>query len=175
MTMYQFMVNAFYMLCGVACVAASVVIVYIVLNVLFRALRWSWSATAADIKIDEEMLLRAGLGIGYAFAPFFRGIMNGVEDYTIEQAAREMQEEHDAQEAEEGLKRPVEKTLIGDCRKCWCDQCAKLEQCVHLREGALPDGVRPFPCVGCADGMRFKPCEEERCADFEQGAGFNNG
>ena len=30
MTMYQFMVNAFYMLCGVACVAASVVIVHIV-------------------------------------------------------------------------------------------------------------------------------------------------
>ena len=129
----------------------------------------------ADIKIDEELLLRAGLGIGYAFAPFFRGILEGVEDYTIEQAAREMQEEHDAQEAEEGLKRPVEKTLISDCRKCWCDQCAKLEQCVHLREGALPDGVRPFPCVGCAEGMRFKPCEEERCADFEQGAGFNNG
>lgn len=175
MTMYQFMVNAFYMLCGVACVAASVVIVYIVLNVLFRALRRGGGNTMADIKIDEEMLLRAGLGIGYAFAPFFRGIMNGVEDYTIEQAAREMQEEHDAQEAEAGLKRPVEKTLIGDCRKCWCDQCAKLEQCVHLREGALPDGVRPFPCVGCADGMRFKPCEEERCADFEQGAGFNNG
>ena len=175
MTMYQFMVNAFYMLCGVACVAASVVIVYIVLNVLFRALRARAAETMADIKIDEELLLRAGLGIGYAFAPFFRGILEGVEDYTIEQAAREMQEEHDAQEAEEGLKRPVEKTLIGDCRKCWCDQCAKLEQCVHLREGALPDGVRPFPCVGCADGMRFKPCEEERCADFEQGAGFNNG
>ena len=174
MAMYQFMVNAFYMLCGVACVAASVVIVYIVLNVLFRALRRG-GGNNADIKIDEEMLLRAGLGIGYAFAPFFRGILEGVEDYTIEQAAREMQEEHDAQEAEEGLKRPVEKTLIGDCRKCWCDQCAKLEQCVHLREGALPDGVRPFPCVGCADGMRFKPCEEERCADFEQGAGFNNG
>lgn len=174
MTMYQFMVNAFYMLCGVACVAASVVIVYIVLNVLFRALRRG-GGNNGSIKIDEELLLHAGLGIGYAFAPFFRGIMNGVEDYTIEQAAREMQEEHDAQEAEEGLKRPIEKTLIGDCRKCWCDQCAKLEQCVHLREGALPDGVRPFPCVGCADGMRFKPCEEERCADFEQGAGFNNG
>ena len=41
----------------------------------------------ADIKIDEELLLRAGLGIGYAFAPFFRGILEGVEDYTIEQAA----------------------------------------------------------------------------------------
>ena len=46
----------------------------------------------ADIKIDEELLLRAGLGIGYAFAPFFRGILEGVEDYTIEQAAREMHE-----------------------------------------------------------------------------------
>ncbi len=61
MTMYQFMVNAFYMLCGVACVAASVVIVHIVLNVLFRALRRA-EGTMADIKIDEEMLLRAGLG-----------------------------------------------------------------------------------------------------------------
>lgn len=27
----------------------------------------------ADIKIDEEMLLRAGLGIGYAFAPLLSG------------------------------------------------------------------------------------------------------
>ncbi len=114
----------------------------------------------ADIKIDEELLLRAGLGIGYAFAPFFRGILEGVEDYTIEQAAREMQEEHDAQEAEEGLKRPVEKTLIGDCRKCWCDQCAKLEQCVHLREGALPDGCARSLASGarteCASSLAKK-------------------
>lgn len=129
----------------------------------------------ADIKIDEEMLLRAGLGIGYAFAPFFRGIMNGVEDYTIEQAAREMQEEHDAQEVEEGLKRPVEKTLIGDCRKCWCDQCARLEECEKIREGFTPDGVRPSPCVGCENGMRFKPCEEPQCEEFVQGDGLNNG
>mgnify|MGYP000338063178 FL=1 len=129
----------------------------------------------ADIKIDEEMLLRAGLGIGYAFAPFFRGIMNGVEDYTIEQAAREMQEEHDAQEAEEGLKRPVEKTLNGDCRKCWCDQCARLEECEKIREGFTPDGVRPSPCVGCENGMRFKPCEEPQCEEFVQGDGLNNG
>ena len=129
----------------------------------------------ADIKIDEELLLRAGLGIGYAFAPFFRGIMNGVEDYTIEQAAREMQEEHDAQEAEEGLKRPVEKTLIGDCRKCWCDQCARLEECEKIREGFTPDGVCPSPCVGCENGMRFKPCEEPQCEEFVQGEGLNNG
>ena len=129
----------------------------------------------ADIKIDEEMLLRAGLGIGYAFAPFFRGLLQGVEDYEIERAARDMMAENDAQEVEEGLKRPVQKTEIGDCRKCWCDQCAKLEQCEKLREGALPDGIRPFPCIDCGDGMRFKPCEEARCEEFVQGEGMNNG
>lgn len=129
----------------------------------------------ADIKIDEETLLRAGLGIGYAFAPFFRGLLQGVEDYEIEQAARDMMAEHDAQEAEEGLKRPIHKTEIGDCRKCWCDQCAKLEQCEKLRDGALPDGIRPFPCIDCGDGMRFKPCEEARCEEFVQGEGMNNG
>jgi hypothetical protein len=129
----------------------------------------------ADIKIDEEMLLRAGLGIGYAFAPFFRGLLQGVEDYEVERAARDMMAENDAQEVEEGLKRPIQKTEIGDCRKCWCDQCAKLEQCEKLREGALPDGIRPFPCIDCGDGMRFKPCEEARCEDFVQGEGMNNG
>lgn len=129
----------------------------------------------ADIKIDEEMLLRAGLGIGYAFAPFFRGLLQGVEDYEIERAARDMMAENDAQEVEEGLKRPIQKTEIGDCRKCWCDQCAKLEQCEKLREGALPDEIRPFPCIDCGDGMRFKPCEEARCEDFVQGEGMNNG
>ena len=129
----------------------------------------------ADIKIDEEMLLRAGLGIGYAFAPFFRGLLQGVEDYEVERAARDMMAENDAKEAEEGLKRPIHKTEIGDCRKCWCDQCAKLEQCEKLREGALPDGIRPFPCIDCGDGMRFKPCEEARCEDFVQGEGMNNG
>ena len=129
----------------------------------------------ADIKIDEEMLLRAGLGIGYAFAPFFRGLLQGVEDYEIERAARDMMAENDAQEVEESLKRPIQKTEIGDCRKCWCDQCAKLEQCEKLREGALPDGIRPFPCIDCGDGMRFKPCEEARCEEFVQGEGMNNG
>lgn len=129
----------------------------------------------ADIKIDEGMLLRAGLGIGYAFAPFFRGILQGIEDYEVEQAARDMMAERDAQEAEEGLKRPLHKTEIGDCRRCWCDQCRKIDVCEKMLEGALPDGVRPFPCVDCGDGMRFKPCEEAKCEDFVQADGFNNG
>lgn len=36
MTMFDFMVNAFYMLCGVVCVAASVVIVYAVVNAFVK-------------------------------------------------------------------------------------------------------------------------------------------
>lgn len=39
MTMFEFMVNAFYMLCGVACVAISVVIVYAVVIGIFKTLR----------------------------------------------------------------------------------------------------------------------------------------
>lgn len=125
----------------------------------------------SEIKLNAEALEEAGAALGFAVAALIRGFQAGIDAYDVmleETAIREIRK------TEEERERSV-KTEIGDCRKCWCDQCAKLEQCVHLREGALPDGVRPFPCVGCADGMRFKPCEEERCADFEQGAGFNNG
>lgn len=125
----------------------------------------------SEIKLNAEALEEAGAALGFAVAALVRGFQVGMDAYDMmaEEAAI-----HEIRKTEEERERSV-KTEIGDCRKCWCDQCAKLEQCVHLREGALPDGVRPFPCVGCADGMRFKPCEEERCADFEQGAGFNNG
>ena len=128
----------------------------------------------AEIRIDEELLLRAGLGIGYAFAPFFRGLLQGVEDYEVESAAREIQEENDAI-AEMRKKEHRQKTEISDCRKCWCDQCARLEECPQSRDGEEPDGIRPFPCIGCGDGMRFKPCEEAKCENFIQGLGYNNG
>lgn len=35
MTMFDFMVNAFYMFCGIACIAASVMLIYSVLNAFF--------------------------------------------------------------------------------------------------------------------------------------------
>lgn len=119
-----------------------------------------------------EAMYEAGENIGFLFGALIRGILDGVEAFELAAAARDIEEMH---ETESGLKRPAIKTEIGDCRGCWCDQCAKLEECVHIREGELPDGIRPFPCVGCENGMRFKPCEVERCADFEQGEGFNNG
>ena len=51
----------------------------------------------------------------------------------------------------------------------------RLEECEKIREGFTPDGVRPSPCVGCENGMRFKPCEEPQCEEFVQGDGLNNG
>ena len=38
MTMFDFMVNAFYMLCGVVCVAASVLVVYCVVNGIVKTI-----------------------------------------------------------------------------------------------------------------------------------------
>lgn len=124
------------------------------------------------IVIDEKLMLRIGLGLGYGFGALLRGIKQGLEDYEIEEAAREIEEEEAATAA---LRRREEKTAIGDCRKCQCDQCAKLEECTKQRDGALPDGLRPFPCLECGDGMRFKPCEGEPCADFVQGNSANYG
>lgn len=126
------------------------------------------------IVLDEKMMLRIGLGIGYGFGALLRGIKQGLENYEVEEAAREMQEENDAI-AETQKREHRQKTEISDCRNCWCDQCARLEECTHQREGVLPDGIRPSPCLECGDGMRFKPCEETRCEDFVQGNGANNG
>lgn len=36
MTMFEFMQNAFFLLCGIACIAAAVVIVYCVIVAIFR-------------------------------------------------------------------------------------------------------------------------------------------
>lgn len=124
-----------------------------------------------EIKIDAEMLEEAGAALGFAFAALMKGFQAGMDAYEIveeENAIREIRNEEEE-------KKPSVKTEIGDCRKCWCDQCAKLEECEKIREGFAPDGIRPFPCIGCENGMRFKPCEEARCEDFIQGEGLNNG
>lgn len=126
----------------------------------------------AEIKIDPEAIREIGWLCGALANAFMQGFKEGFEDYEFVKAENDIKDIH---EKEEGLKRPAVKTEIGDCQKCWCDQCAKLEECVNMREGEAPDGIRPFPCVGCDNGLRFQPCEAERCADFEQGAGFNIG
>lgn len=125
----------------------------------------------SEIKLNAEALEEAGAALGFAVAALIRGFQAGMDAYEMmaEEAAI-----HEIRKAEEERECSV-KTEIGDCRKCWCDQCANLETCVHIREGELPDGIRPFPCIGCENGMRFKPCEETKCEDFVQGEGLNNG
>ena len=70
------------------------------------------------------------------------------------------------------------KTDIGDCRACWCDTCGKIDSCGNsLPEmmDAVEDGIRPRPCMGCMNGMRFQPKEKEPCDGYVPCEGFNNG
>lgn len=125
----------------------------------------------SEIKLNAEALEEAGAALGFTFAALIRGFQAGMDAYDVmleETAIREIRK------TEEEREHSV-KTEIGDCRKCWCDQCARLEECEKIREGFTPDGVRPSPCVGCENGMRFKPCEEPQCEEFVQGDGLNNG
>ena len=73
------------------------------------------------------------------------------------------------------LDAPELKTDIQDCRRCWCDTCGRLEECEKHRDGTQPDGLRPLPCIGCVNGLRFKPKEEKPCEEYTEAAGFNNG
>ena len=70
---------------------------------------------------------------------------------------------------------PELKTDIQDCRRCWCDTCGRLEECEKHRDGTQPDGLRPLPCIGCVNGLRFKPREKRPCADYLPIEGNNNG
>lgn len=122
----------------------------------------------ASINIDEDTLYRAGVGVGYAFAQFFRGLHAGVEEFELEQAALKLQSD-DCDAA------PPEKTNIAECRACWCDRCAEIERCDHRRDGAAKTKDAPNPCAGCVDGMRLFPIERPPCPDFREGGGFNHG
>lgn len=121
----------------------------------------------------DEDLSAAGYAAGRAFAILFEGISRGIADGFAEMAAPDsggVELVHDGDGEE-----PELKTDIRDCRGCWCDTCAKLEECEKHREGEKPDGIRPFPCIGCLDGMRFMPKEEARCEEYEKAVGYNNG
>lgn len=39
MTMFEFMQNAFYLLCGIACIAVAFLIIYIALNVVIHGFK----------------------------------------------------------------------------------------------------------------------------------------
>lgn len=120
----------------------------------------------------DEQLTAAGYAAGRAFALIFDGAVRGIADGFAELAgnAGGVELVHGDEEDEEDVK-----TDIRDCRGCWCDTCGKLEECEKHRDGSEPDGIRPLPCVGCFDGMRFKPREAEPCEEYEEAEGYNNG
>ena len=117
---------------------------------------------------DEE-LSAAGYAAGRAFALLFDGMSRGVADGFAEMAAGGVEL------VNEGDGEPELKTDIQDCRRCWCDTCGRLEECKKHRDGAEPDGLRPLPCIGCVNGLRFKPKENRPCADYLPIDGNNNG
>jgi hypothetical protein len=109
-------------------------------------------------RIDADAYKGLGEMIGFAAAGFWEGIKAGWEEFKLVAAAQDVE----AQEEEKERAMPA-KTRIAECRRCWCDQCDKMEGC------------EMFPCHGCGDGTRFMPCEEERCGEFAQSAAPNNG
>lgn len=121
----------------------------------------------------DEDLSAAGYAAGRAFALLFDGMTRGITEGFAELAANAAGgvELVNSGENEE----PELKTDIQDCRSCWCDVCGRIEKCEKHREGAEPDGLRPLPCIGCVNGLRFKPREKRPCADYLPIDGNNNG
>lgn len=125
---------------------------------------------------DEETLARCAYTAGRDLAhaaymmgdAFARGIADGFADMAVPADGVELVNDDTEEET-------YIKTDIRDCRACWCDACAKLEACQHRRDGASPNGIQPFPCIGCLNGMRFKPRELSVCEEYEEAEGCNNG
>lgn len=109
-----------------------------------------------------------GYEMGCAFAAMLDGFTRGFADQRGT-ADSEPTAEKDATE-------PVLKTDIRDCRACWCDTCARLDECAIHREGESTDGIRPLPCIGCINGMRFMDKKHEpNCGLYEETDSPNNG
>lgn len=60
------------------------------------------------------------------------------------------------------------KTRAEDCFGCWCNTCGNIFSCQNARDDIdpteLPTVDAPWPCHGCANGMRRMPKEEEPCS-----------
>lgn len=116
----------------------------------------------ARVNIDTNEMYDHGKALGFLFGSFLRGLLDGMEEFESVCADLEAKQKEEV----DGLQRFKQDN--GDCAACWCDTCEKLEQCAELLTGEIPDGIRPFPCVGCKEGMRFRPtdAEEGKCRDY---------
>lgn len=91
----------------------------------------------------NQLAEQAGEAFAIFMDAFFRGYARKAKEISKAEAAAP----YDA-----------EKTA-GDCSRCWCDDCEKIETCANHRECVEPDGLMPSPCAGCTAGERFAPIE----------------
>lgn len=119
--------------------------------------------------VTEEEFAQYGYSAGRALAALLDGFIQGLADGRTELAGG-MGGVELVQDDE-----PELKTDIRDCRACWCDTCGKLEECQKCRNGSLPDGLRPLPCIDCVNGIRFMPKEKQPCPEYIEGESCNNG
>mgnify|MGYP005783580303 CR=1 FL=1 len=104
--------------------------------------------------LGKEELLQLGCDAGRTVVLVLEGFMQGI-------VAGRMELAHDEEDEE-----PILKTDSQDCRRCWCDTCGRLEECGKHRDGIKIDGLRPLPCIGCLNGLRFRPVEKKPCIDY---------
>lgn len=123
--------------------------------------------------MTEEELVKCFYDTGRKTALAVNAFIQGFADVlaVIPSTAAAAPEDTEADDKAERVK-----TEIGDCRRCWCDSCDKIDTCQTTRPGLEPaeGDTRPFPCMGCFDGMRFRPKEKSPCSGYEPSEGFNN-
>jgi hypothetical protein len=119
-------------------------------------------------------LVNAGYETGKACQLFLQGFFQGMAD-AMEDAAL--------------LDAAVNTTIIdskqdgkddfSDCRNCWCNECADIEQCDVIN---FPEAVsnndfqadRPHPCRGCENRCIGQPkAAAALCGVFVKGSGTN--
>lgn len=94
----------------------------------------------SEIKLNAEALEEAGAALGFAVAALIRGFQAGMDAYDVmleETAIRET-----GKPKRNGNVRKRKSAIAGSC---WCDQCARLEECEKIREGFTPGRGAPFP------------------------------
>lgn len=114
-------------------------------------------------KTDPKAFEEIGYEAGRAFAALFDGFLRGVED-----CRAGLDDGGGVEFVEDKPEPPPQEGEENVCRACWCDTCAKIDEC-----DAFPpvDGIRPPPCAECeaknaAPIMpRSKPAE---CGTYER-------
>ena len=114
---------------------------------------------ATNLEIHEAIGYEAGQIAAAHLVGALRGFADGLESLgysPLAEAAANVTEisttPGDGQADE-----PEGKTRIEDCRACWCNTCANIEDCIDAPEGWQRGVLRPYPCADCADGRMYMP------------------